>query len=687
MDMKRQILGIVLIFLLGLSLVNAGVGVLDDGVRISEPTGYQAAPYVYEEGDSFDVCFTLKNENNYVALINPTFYVMKLNYAVTGFPVYTEEQLLWVVQNYNPTQTLYHTESRFMGLGVDQTKLVCFSYELEEEGYYQFDLGRDGNDSMWAAGFIRVVDNDSDDDEIPDPEDNCPLVYNPNQTDSDNDGLGNACDNCAFDYNPSQEDRDGDGIGDVCDPNGSTECDDGIDNDGDNLVDMDDPDCSSPEDDDESGNSLPECSDNLDNDGDNLIDELDPGCYTNGFYNPLDDDESNDIPGSYECSDLVDNDGDNLVDMDDPDCSSPEDDDESGNSLPECSDNLDNDGDNLIDELDPGCYTNGFYNPLDDDESNTSGYQYECSDLVDNDGDNLVDWYDPGCYTNGIYNPWDDDETNVPNGDYECSDQVDNDGDGLADVLDPGCWDNGVYNPLDDDESNDIPGTYECSDLEDNDNDGFTDMLDPGCDTPLDDDETNVPNGNYECSDLTDNDGDDLIDWFDPGCYTNGYYNPWDDDERNQGSTNPECSDGRDNDGDGLIDMKDPDCLNPWDDREEGNKGSNAASQPCAKHSLSITQVVLNDDWTVIQAGDLLEIYSSIKNDGSFTEKGVHIKAEVVELGVSEESIRFTLGPKESDFASVYLDIPADAYGVYTLRLEVENDNTKDVHYVDFEVF
>jgi uncharacterized repeat protein (TIGR01451 family) len=88
---------------------------------------------------------------------------------------------------------------------------------------------------------------DSDGDGIPNYEDNCPYFSNPSQSDADGDGVGDACDhgdsgsgdggggggtgdptdsdfdglldpddNCPYVFNPDQTDSDGDGIGNVC---------------------------------------------------------------------------------------------------------------------------------------------------------------------------------------------------------------------------------------------------------------------------------------------------------------------------------------------------------------------------------------------------------------------------------------------------------------------------------------
>lgn len=57
---------------------------------------------------------------------------------------------------------------------------------------------------------------DEDGDTIPDTEDNCPTVANPDQADVDGDGVGDACDNCPTKANPDQADATGDGVGDAC---------------------------------------------------------------------------------------------------------------------------------------------------------------------------------------------------------------------------------------------------------------------------------------------------------------------------------------------------------------------------------------------------------------------------------------------------------------------------------------
>ena len=82
-----------------------------------------------------------------------------------------------------------------------------------------------------TRGGGNACDVDDDDDGIPDIEDNCPLIANPDQLDLNGDGIGDVCfndddgdgilnseDNCKTYYiNLNQSDIDGDGLGDSCD--------------------------------------------------------------------------------------------------------------------------------------------------------------------------------------------------------------------------------------------------------------------------------------------------------------------------------------------------------------------------------------------------------------------------------------------------------------------------------------
>jgi hypothetical protein len=65
-------------------------------------------------------------------------------------------------------------------------------------------------------GDGNACDLDDDNDGVFDDADNCSLEPNPGQADPDGDGVGDECDNCPVDFNPDQDDMDDDGVGDAC---------------------------------------------------------------------------------------------------------------------------------------------------------------------------------------------------------------------------------------------------------------------------------------------------------------------------------------------------------------------------------------------------------------------------------------------------------------------------------------
>lgn len=150
---------------------------------------------------------------------------------------------------------------------------------------------------------VNLCDKDADKDGIEDVADNCPAVYNINQTDTDLDGLGDACDsdsdndgfantvdNCPNIANNDQANIDNDTLGDLCDlDNDNDGFDDSIDNcpsvanpdqadlDGDGSGDI----CDTDDDNDGVDDTIDNCpitsnTDQADIDGDGIGDACDP---------------------------------------------------------------------------------------------------------------------------------------------------------------------------------------------------------------------------------------------------------------------------------------------------------------------------------------------------------------------------------------------------------------------------
>lgn len=79
------------------------------------------------------------------------------------------------------------------------------------------DVFNPNQSDLDGDGLGDMCDPDDDDDGVDDADDNCPYSSNPGQADSDGDGVGDSCDNCPSVSNPDQADFNGDGVGDECD--------------------------------------------------------------------------------------------------------------------------------------------------------------------------------------------------------------------------------------------------------------------------------------------------------------------------------------------------------------------------------------------------------------------------------------------------------------------------------------
>jgi hypothetical protein len=119
----------------------------------------------------------------------------------------------------------------FTGSIAKITDLGSGTYEIENVGTTgTVDVDEGGEMTTLGPGESLMTIGDSDDDGIPDPDDNCPDDANPGQENNDGDGEGDVCDddddndgvddnsdNCPLTANAGQEDFDGDGMGDACD--------------------------------------------------------------------------------------------------------------------------------------------------------------------------------------------------------------------------------------------------------------------------------------------------------------------------------------------------------------------------------------------------------------------------------------------------------------------------------------
>ena len=193
-------------------------------------------------------------------------------------------------------------------------------------------VGSPGDDSVDAeAGILftyRQEAADTDFDGVVDGSDNCPDVFNPDQTDSDGNGVGDACeppppadgdgdgvpddiDNCPATPNADQADSDGNGVGDACDVPPPADGDgDGVPDDTDNC-----PTTPNADQADTDGNGVGDACDvppPADGDGDGVPDDIDNCPATpNAEQADLDTDGVGDVCDGDDDGDGVPDDTDN----------------------------------------------------------------------------------------------------------------------------------------------------------------------------------------------------------------------------------------------------------------------------------------------------------------------------------------------------------------------------------------
>ena len=308
-----------------------------------------------------------------------------------------------------------------------------------------------GNETILVGCADARLDTDKDD--IPDRSDNCPGIFNVDQSDIDGDRLGDACDddadgdqivnetdNCPDLFNPEQADADGDGIGDACDDDADN---DKLRNDVDNC-----PWTPNPDQHDNDSDGMGDACDN-DNDNDGIVNTND-NCPLISNKNQQDT-NGNGIGDACD----PDADGDGLENKRDncPFAANPDQGDKDGDGLGDACD-FDFDNDNVRDNLD-NC----------PEIANT--------DQKDADGDGQGDACDEDADNDGIPNTGDNCPVNAN------ADQIDTDGDSVGDACD------------DDDDNDEVPDkTDNCRIVINPDQKNFDkDQLGDACDEDIDGDE------------------------------------------------------------------------------------------------------------------------------------------------------------------------------------------------------
>ncbi len=199
------------------SLNDANISVPND-VNIAEGLWYFAS-VTFDYNDTFgfgDLSLSLydTNDNSYTTLINSIAPLQDYDYVYIGGKGSSDNfnGIIDDVRIYDSLLSIAQIEA----LMDEPNIIIPGETEIGQTWYCEvtpFSSTKAGNTVISNSA---VICPDGDGDGIPDANDNCPAVHNPDQNDVDSDNTGDLCDNCWQISNPDQNDLDTDGIGDEC---------------------------------------------------------------------------------------------------------------------------------------------------------------------------------------------------------------------------------------------------------------------------------------------------------------------------------------------------------------------------------------------------------------------------------------------------------------------------------------